>query len=92
VSNECFSLFLGDSTCNNCKMSQRCRSVFLSSGVEVVAGALVDMINKLPDHKYLDTNRVPKMLDQILNPTPATATSNLTELQKEMLDAMGGDD
>jgi len=80
---DCFGFYMGNPVCNSCSARQRCKAILITNGFDIVAAAVDQMALELPDNAvYFDTDRVPSLVDQLMNPPHDT---HQDEIDDELL-------
>jgi hypothetical protein len=84
----CFGFFAAERPCDVCPLRTRCKAVVVTHGMDIVAGVIETMLAELPDQKYRDTDRLPELIEQLINP-PNAAKVGLTKEESDLLNALG---
>jgi len=91
---DCFGFYMGNPICNSCAARQRCKAILISNGFDIIAAAVDRMALDLPETgAYYDTDRVPGLVDQLMNPPADTHQDEIDDeadllalLEQEELD------
>jgi len=88
----CFSFYSGGPACYRCKAAKRCKAVFVSHGMEFTAHLLRELIEDLPSNGvFRDTDRIPVLVDQLLNPATHSGGNSDEAALLEALEGHGAD-
>jgi len=85
---DCFGFYVGNPVCNQCTIRQRCKAVLISNGFDIVAAAVDGLVLDLPeDAAYYDTDRIPRLVDQLLFP-PADTHQDEIDAEDELMNLL----
>lgn len=84
----CFGFYMGNPVCNQCRARNRCKAVLITDGFEMVAATVESLMTYLPEEgQYRDTDRVPQLVDQILEP-PMDTHQDEIDAEDELLNLL----
>lgn len=78
---DCFSFYIGGASCERCVANKRCKAILATNGIDIVASVVNHLLTELPPARFRDTDRVPELVDQLLEP-PSPLTLEEAELLK----------
>lgn len=89
---DCFGYYSGGAICASCPGSKRCKAVLVTNGFDVVASMVNHLTSALTDTAvFMGSDRVPDLVDQLLNPGSRVTTKEEDELLALFNSSRSGD-